>query len=138
MLYNLVVVDQHVWQMIYTPVLNGLGFRLLRITVVRCKPNFCWVINTKLASNSINDLIIIEKLWPSRSHTKKWRKHNQSIWRDIRSVKIVIHLFFSFFWNTYSSKQKSSSLGLSKDRKCTTYCSKQEDTKILDACSKKR
>ena len=58
----LIVVHQHIRQMIHSSVFNGLGFRLLGVAIMRCKPNFGWVIQAKMVSYSFHDIIISVEL----------------------------------------------------------------------------
>jgi len=53
--------DEHVQQMLHS-IFDRLWFRLLRVAIVGCKPNFRWIIQFKLASNSLNNIIIGMKL----------------------------------------------------------------------------
>jgi hypothetical protein len=48
--------------MIHSPVLDGLRFRLLGVTVMGCKPNFGWVIQAKMVSYSFHNIIISVEL----------------------------------------------------------------------------
>jgi hypothetical protein len=59
---NLIVVDEHVRQIHHSSIFDGLWFRLLRVAIVGCKPNFRWIVQFKLASNSLNNIIIGMKL----------------------------------------------------------------------------
>jgi hypothetical protein len=48
--------------MIHSSEFDGLGFRLLGVTVMRCKPNFGWVIQAKMVSYSFHNIIISVEL----------------------------------------------------------------------------
>jgi hypothetical protein len=47
--------------MFYSSVLDRLGFRLLGITVMRCKPDFGWIIQAKMLGYSFYNVIIVVK-----------------------------------------------------------------------------
>ena len=68
--YYLIVVDQHVRQMIHSTILNRLRFGLLGVAVVRSKPDFWWIIQTKMLSYSFNNIVISIKPWPKHSKEK--------------------------------------------------------------------
>lgn len=57
--------NKHIQKMFYSPISNRLWFRLLRITIMRCKPNLWGIIQPKLMCNSLNNIIISVKLWPT-------------------------------------------------------------------------
>ena len=61
---NLIVMDEHVQQMFHSSIFDGLWFRLLRVTIMGCKANFRWIIQPKLMSYSLNNIIISMMLWP--------------------------------------------------------------------------
>ena len=92
---NLIVMDEHVQQMFHSSIFDGLWFRLLRVTIMGCKANFRWIIQPKLMSYSLNNIIISMKLWP-------WGMEKKNIWGwDIHSIK-------QFNWNIHAEISKPS------------------------------
>lgn len=84
---NLIIMDEHVQQMLHTSIFDGLWFRLLRVAIMWCKPNFCWIIQLKLTSNSLNNIIIGMKLWP-------WGMENQKT--DVVEISMQLNILFNW------------------------------------------
>lgn len=116
---NLIVVNQHVRQMFHSSVLDRLWFRLLGVAVVRCESDFRRIIETKMLTDSFNNIVIGVKLWPRLSQSRIGL--SEIHYDDHKTIKINRKI--TCLTETHSSRLNSSSFGFSKILKRTTCTS---------------